>query len=214
MGIESQADSIRGDRPFVSARAATLGLVLLGSVAVATPAHAQQASQVALHQNAAPTVTVTIDDKIKAARVFATVDIAAPPEKVWVIMTNCFYAKRVVPGLASCLVKSRDPAGRWDIREHKIDWAWFLPNIRTVIRTDYDAPKKLHYNMVEGDLRLSRGEWRLEPLANGQATRVVHHSAVAADVPVPDFVIVNTMQKDMTTVMTNLRREALAADPR
>jgi uncharacterized protein YndB with AHSA1/START domain len=171
-------------------------------------------ADIAALQAGEPVVDVSIDPKLEIARTRATIDIPVPAAQVWKIMTDCARALRYVPGLEKCRVLSRDPSGKWDIREHRINWAWFFPNVRTVIRSDYDAPKRVVYKMIEGTLRLSQGEWRLESRDNGRTTRVIHTSIVGAGVPAPNFMIVSAMKRDFITVMQRLRAESLAAGNR
>ncbi|MGE4166133.1 MAG: SRPBCC family protein [Xanthobacteraceae bacterium] len=158
-----------------------------------------------------PVVDIRIDSTINAARIHSLIDIPVPPEVVWKLMLDCEHSKRVVPGMESCRVLQRDPAGRWDIREHVINWAWFMPRARNVFRSDYSPPLRLTFRRIEGDLRQSSGEWRLEPLDNGRTTRVHYNSTISADVPAPNFIVVEALRRDLTTVMKNLRSECIAA---
>src|ERR1700687_855698 len=114
-----------------------------------------------------------------AASVSAAIDIQAPPEAVWAVMVDCDRAPKFVPDLKSCRILESDPQGAWDVREHMIDWAWFLPMIRNVFRSDYDRPRLLTFHCVDGDLKESDGEWRLEPRNNGSATRVFYVARLA-----------------------------------
>jgi hypothetical protein len=118
---------------------------------------------------------------------------------------------RFVPGLESCRVIEADPQGRWDVREHRINWAWFLPNIRTVFRAEYEKPRLIRFRRIGGDLKRSEGEWQLEPRDGG--TRLFYRAILAADVPAPSFIVVGAIQKDMTTVLRQLREECEKAAP-
>lgn len=154
-----------------------------------------------------PAVNVAMDSAVDAARVRAAIDIPAPPATVWSVMTDCAHMMRFVPGLESCRVVEADPQGRWDVREHKINWAWFLPNIRTVFRADYDKPKTIKFRRIGGDLKMSEGQWQLTPRDGGRGTRLLYDSLVAADVPVPNFVVLEAIRTDMAKVLRQLRAE-------
>jgi hypothetical protein len=127
-------------------------------------------------------------------------------------MTDCARMLHFVPGLTSCRVVEADPQGRWDVREHKINWAWFMPNIRTVFRADYDRPRRIKFRRVGGDLKRSEGEWQLVPHAEGPGTRLLYNAILAADVPAPDFVVVAAIRNDMAKVLRQLRAECMGAD--
>lgn len=152
-------------------------------------------------------VEVRVEDEEDAAAVSAVIDIPAPPETVWDIMTDCERAPRFVPDLVSCRVLEHDPNGAWDIREHMIDWAWFLPTIRNVFRSDYERPHRLRFKRVDGDLRRSEGEWRLEPLNGGTATRVHYMALLAPSSWIPVSFALSSIRTDVPKVLQALRRE-------
>ena len=185
--------------------------VLMAALLMWLPAagHALTAEQIATLESGEPVVDVHIDSRIDAARVRATIDVPAPPQRVWTVMTDCARAMRFIPGLKSCRVIERAPDGRWDVREHKINWAWFMPNIRTVFRAEYERPRFIRFRRIAGDLKSSDGQWRLAPREHGKATRLHYEAVLSADVPAPDFIVVETIRKDMATVLRRLREECV-----
>jgi hypothetical protein len=114
-----------------------------------------------------------------------------------------------VPDLISCRVLQSDPAGRWDIREHLIDWAWFLPTVRNVFRSDYERPRLLRFKRVEGDLEKSEGEWRLEPLKGGAATRLSYSALLSPRSWIPPSLALSSVKSDVPKVLLALRRECV-----
>ena len=110
-----------------------------------------------------PIVNVDSDESLGAAHVRASIDIAAPPLIVWGVLTDCARAPHIIPNLESCQIVKHDPAGHWDIREHIINWAALMPRMRTVVRTSYEVGRRMQYKRVDGDMRVSQGEWRLDP---------------------------------------------------
>jgi hypothetical protein len=149
-----------------------------------------------------------------AASVSAAIDIQASPDTVWAVMVDCDRAPKFVPDLKSCRVLESDPQGAWDVREHMIDWAWFLPTIRNVFRSDYERPRRLTFHRVDGDLKESDGEWRLEPRNNGSATRVFYSARLAPNGWVPTSWVEDNMRRDIPKVLVALRRECSASAPR
>ncbi|MGE0063834.1 MAG: SRPBCC family protein [Xanthobacteraceae bacterium] len=198
-------DSLRPPRRW---HALTLALPLTLLMALPAAAQAPTPDEAAALAAGEPAVNVAMDSAIDAARVRAAIDIPAPPATVWSVMTDCAHMMRFVPGLESCRVVEADPQGRWDVREHKINWAWFLPNIRTVFRADYDKPKTIKFRRIGGDLKMSEGQWRLVPRDGG--TRLLYDALVAADVPVPNFVVLEAIRTDMAKVLRQLRAECAA----
>jgi uncharacterized protein YndB with AHSA1/START domain len=146
-----------------------------------------------------PVVHVETDAAMSAAHVRASIDIAAPPQTVWRVITDCARAPHIIPHLESCQIVKHDPAGRWDIREHVINWAALMPKIRTVVRNSYETDKRLLFKRVDGDMRVSQGEWKLEPNAHG--TRLSYNAMVAPNFPVPEFMVEHAVHEDMPNLL-------------
>jgi ribosome-associated toxin RatA of RatAB toxin-antitoxin module len=157
-----------------------------------------------------PSVHVDTDEKVNAAHVRASIDIAAPPAAVWGVITDCARQPQIVPNLESCRIVKHDPAGRWDIREHIINWAALMPKLRTVVRTSYDGIHRMLFKRVDGDMRISEGEWRIEPTANARASRLYYTALVAPKMPVPQFMIEHAVQNDLPNILRAIERASVA----
>jgi uncharacterized membrane protein len=156
-----------------------------------------------------PAVHVEADEAVGAAHVRASIDIAAPPLTVWSVLTDCARAPHIIPNLESCQIVKHDPAGHWDIREHIINWAALLPKMRTVVRTSYEVGRRMLFKRVDGDMRVSQGEWRLDPLANAHATRLSYNALVAPNFPVPEFMVERAIHEDLPNLLRAIERASL-----
>lgn len=156
-------------------------------------------------------VSATPEPGGAAASVQASVEIAAPPATIYAIMTDCAAAMRMVRNLRACRVLERDPAGRWDIREHRLRWTTLMPPMRNVFRSEYQPDRSIRFARTAGDLKANEGEWTLEPLRGGAATQVRYRARVALNAPVPSSVVRNGLNRDVPEMLRNLRRESLAA---
>ncbi len=101
--------------------------LILFALAATAPARAWSPAENALLEAGEPVVALSPAPGGDATQIRAAIDIPAPAPAIWSIITDCTHTMRFVPGLESCRVLERDPAGRWDIREHEIAWMWFLP---------------------------------------------------------------------------------------
>ena len=153
-----------------------------------------------------PIVNVDSDESLGAAHVRASIDIAAPPLIVWGVLTDCARAPHIIPNLESCQIVKHDPAGHWDIREHIINWAALMPRMRTVVRTSYEVGRRMLFKRVDGDMRISQGEWRLDPLANAHATRLSYNALVAPNFPVPQFMVEHAVHEDLPNLLRAIER--------
>jgi hypothetical protein len=183
-------------RPFAS--------VLLGAatIVIATPAGAQAPENLVLQVEPAPAGG--------GARVRGGIDIPAPPAVVWKVMLDCNQALRYVPKLKSCRVLQSDPGGAWDVREHRFDYGVF-GQIRHVFRSDYLPNRRVRTHRVDGDLKSSVGEWRLEPLNGGAATQVRYESRSVPKTPVPGPLARQAIRRDAPASLRGLRQHAIAA---
>ena len=188
-------------------RIAALALFALAATA---PARAWTPAQTATLAAGEPVVALAPTPGGDATRIHAAIDIPAPARRIWSIMTDCAREVHFVPGLKSCRVLERDPAGRWDVREHEISWVWFLPRIRSVFRADYDPPRRLRFHRISGTLTRNEGEWRLTTAPKGGTeggTRVSYDAVIGVSVPVPDFMVESALKRDIATVLRRLKRE-------
>ena len=157
-----------------------------------------------------PVVEVDADTKGASGDIRAQVDIAAPPATVWRVLIDCSQVPRLMVGAKSCKVLQHDPGGRWDVRE-QISQGALLPAIRTVLRSDYEAPRAVHFHRIDGDLKVLEGDWKLEPLDSGLRTRVSYDSRVQAPFGIPAFLARSVLRNDMPKTMNNLRNACEAA---
>lgn len=157
-----------------------------------------------------PVVHVETDEKANAAHIRASIDIAAPPPVVWGVITDCPRSPQIIPNLESCRILKHDPGGHWDVREHIINWATLMPKLRTVVRTTYELGHRMLFKRVDGDMRVSEGEWRVEPKANAQSTRLYYNALVAPNFPVPEFLVERTVNTDLPNLLRAIERASVA----
>jgi hypothetical protein len=152
-----------------------------------------------------------LPDTDGAGLIHAAIDIPAPPRTVWSVMTDCRLASRLVISVTSCKVLMSDPQAHWDVREQVTRGGVFFPSLRNIFRCDYQPYRVIRFHKLGGDLKIEEGEWRLEPLNGGAATRVIYINRVALHIWAPGFIVRAGAKRDTPNVLLNLRRESLAA---
>lgn len=187
----------------------TLAALLL---ALATPAAAFDLNPAAVRrlEQRRPYVLVRADTGGAAGLIRGAIDIAAPPRTVWTIILDCDRAPRMVASLKSCRVLDRDPAGRWDVREH-VSKPAFFPRVRSVFRSDYEPYTLIRFHRTGGDLKALAGEWRLTPLDGGARTRVTYENRATTPFRAPSVLVRMTARADVEAALLALRRESQAA---
>jgi len=146
-----------------------------------------------------------------SGKVSAVIDIDAPPAKVWAVMTDCATAGKMITNLARCTIVSGDIRRGMDVREHVTRRSLLLPGMRIVFRSVYEPFTRIRFNRVAGDLKVEQGEWRLQALRGGTATRVFYENRLAVDWPIPKALLRDGLRKDTPKVLVNLRRACLEA---
>jgi len=157
-----------------------------------------------------PYVEVRRDPDGEGGVILGAIDVEAPAEVVFKVVTDCNLATRMVASLKSCRVLERDPAGRWDVREY-VSKMTFLPQVRNVFRSDYEAPSRVRFHRVAGDLKVFEGEWRIEP--QGTGVRVVYENRISAPFRVPGYLSRFGLRMEVPQALLALRREALLRAP-
>ncbi len=153
-------------------------------------------------------VSVEPDPNSSGGRARGVVEIDVAPQQLWTIMLDCKRTLKFVKRLKSCTVTSADAQGRWDVREHLVEWIWPLPKVRSVFRSEYMPFETIRFRRVEGDLKSLEGSWRLEPIKDGRATRLFYAAQVDPGVALPGVVVRNAIETELRNSLTGLRREA------
>lgn len=169
-------------------------------------------STLARLQAGAAVVDVRPDPEGASGLVRAIIDIPAPPKRVWEVMLDCVHSRRAIPALTSCRVLERGTDGRYDIREHVVQWLWPLPSVRSVFRSDYQPYEHIAFKRIEGDLALLEGEWRLVPLNDGKSTRLFYRARMTPGWAVPDAIARAAIESDVPKTLAALRQEAIGRD--
>jgi hypothetical protein len=193
-------------KPLISL-VATITLCLLAAPALAWGPDAGQQRQLVDGK----TVSEVFPAQDGAGLIHAAIDIAAPPKVVWSVMNDCRYIPKLITTVVDCRIVQGDAArGGWDVRETVTKGSFFIPTIHNVYRSDYQPYSLIRFRKAGGNLRIEEGEWRLEALNGGSATRVIYVNLVAADILAPAPLVREGLRRDTAKVLVNLRRESLA----
>ena len=149
--------------------------------------------------------STAVDPERPRGRVRAAVLIRAKPQALWAVMTDCREAVRFVPGLKLCRRIDGAPDGRWANIEQEINYSWYLPAVHNVLRADCDAPRRIDFHRVSGDLKQEEGTWVLTPTADGAATVVEYEMYLDPGFWIPQWLVNRTLRKDLPAALAGLR---------
>jgi carbon monoxide dehydrogenase subunit G len=193
----------------VSRAGLVLSALCIGALGIGS-SHALDLDAAALArlQAGEPVTAFVADAQESAAGVLeAVVDVPAPPQAVWKILTDCDLNVKVFNGLKACRVISRENDGATDVREHSISWSRLLPTVRSVFKSSYDTGTLIRFEKTEGDLKRLTGQWRLEPTPGG--TRLHYKADIAVGIPVPAMLVKAALEGDMPKTMKAIRKAAM-----
>lgn len=187
-----------------------LATCVLGLAARGAGAWELDAEALARLERGRPYVLVRPEPDGQTGLVRGAVDVEAPADVVWAVISDCSLAPRMVASLKSCRVVERDPAGRWDVREQVSRRTLLTPPVRSLVRFEYDPPHAIRFRRAGGDLRVLEGDWRLVPQAGGASTRVLYQSRAVTPFRAPQALVRMVLRHDVPAALLALRREALA----
>ncbi len=144
----------------------------------------------------------------KATSAQAAIRIAAPPDTVFGIMTDCAAAATWVPRLVSCRVVESDPGQSTEVIAHRVDYGWFAPRIDYVFRAHYADRRAIRFEHVSGDLDENEGAWALELAADGVSTLVTYRARTRPRFPVPQWLYQRGVSTEVPGLLRALRARA------
>ena len=149
--------------------------------------------------------TSAIDPAHPRGRVRAAGRIAAAPDAIWKIVTDCREALAFVPGLRHCRLVEGAADGSWQDVEHEVRYSWLLPTVRYVFRADYDRPHRIDFHRISGNLKEEEGTWLFTPTADGTGTVVQYEVYVDPGFWIPQALVAHSLRRDSRAVLTGLR---------
>ena len=153
--------------------------------------------------------SITGSDAVHAE---AAIEIALPPAQLWAAMVDCTRALKYLARLKSCAITAADPHGRWDVREHVIEWFWPLSTVRSVFRSEYAPFETIRFRRLEGNLKDLAGTWRLQAIREGRATRLHYDVRIDPGVAMPGFLLRSAIEGELRKSLAGLRKEATGRD--
>jgi hypothetical protein len=191
-------------------RASLIASLLAAAALFATPALAWQPPADAMTALRAGGAWADVNAEPQGVGlIHGVVDIAAPPQAVWRVMTDCRETPKLIASSDPCRVMSADPKGAWDVREQVTRGGLLMPTIHNIYRSDYQPFSLIRFHRVGGDLKLEDGSWQLLPLNGGRATRVIYTNRIATNLLAPAALVEAALKNDTPKVLINLRREVM-----
>jgi len=179
----------------------------LGFTAVAGAAEPADYDLARLQNGEIMLQTIHGDKPGGAARVTALFHGTA--DEVWNVIGDCKYEFIYVRGLKNCEVL--EPGQTHMLMRHRLRNSWYTPTLDftfEVIRKPGDFGEA---HLVEGDLRVLEGLWRLVTLGDDQGVIVIHEIRIQPRIPAPRWLVRRSLRKDLPDMLACIRGLAKAS---
>lgn len=145
-----------------------------------------------------------------AAIARAAVRIAASPDRVFDVMTDCAAAASWVPFMVHCRVLETQAGGAEQLIAHRVDYGWYAPQVDYVFRAHYEDRRQIRFANVSGDLLENDGLWSLELAADGTSTLVTYRVRVRPKFYLPQWLYLRGLRSEIPALLAALRARAEA----
>lgn len=154
-------------------------------------------------------IDVSLEKSGSEARVRAVLDIPVSTKVIWNVLLDCERAPQFLTGLESCRILKMSRDGLWDLREHRVRWSWFFPEMQCIVRSDYVVNRVIRFRRTGGDLRSLKGNWTFQEIHAGDATRLFYESHIDPGWVLPGGLTRSVLLQDVPIMLRALRREAI-----
>lgn len=134
--------------------------------------------------------------------------IAAPPKKVWEVLTDYNNHKNFIPKLIDSGLISDDGKEQVMFQKGSTTILIFSRTVYIKLRVRGEYLKHLDFEEISGDFKVYKGRWILEDYPKGQGTFLSYESEVKPDFFAPAFVVRYVQKHDFPTVLTAMKKRA------
>jgi len=187
--------------PFLSFILLTLVFVAGTRHTVAAPIDINKNDMASLQRGEILLETVQKEKPGAAARVTALFHSSVT--EVWDIIGYCKYEFIYVKGLLECEALESQLA---NIRvRHRLRNNWYSPTLDYTFEANREMDGNGEVHLLEGDLKVLEGLWRLMPIEGENTIIVMHEIRIQPDFPAPKWLVRRSLKKDLPDMMACIR---------
>ena len=134
--------------------------------------------------------------------------IAAPPAKVWEVLTDYNNHKNFIPKLIDSGLISDNGNEQVMFQKGKTRIFIFQKTVYIKMRVSREYLKHLDFQETEGDFKVYHGKWTLENYPQAHGTFLAYESEVKPDFFAPAFVVRYVQRHDFPQVLAAMRTRA------
>lgn len=181
--------------------------MLCGMSAAAETGRVSDADMIRLKRGEILLQTIHEDKPGGAARVTALFDSSAAA--VWDVIGYCRYTFIYMRGLELCEMVSGDQYQM--VMHHRLRNSWYAPTLDFSFSASRDDGGSGSAHLVEGNLKVMQGRWKLLPLADNAGLMVIHEIRIQPDIPAPKWLVRHSLRNDLPSMLACIRGLANAS---
>lgn len=134
--------------------------------------------------------------------------IAAPPQKVWEVLTDYNNHKKFVPNIIDSGLIFDNGVEKVMFEKGKSGIFIFQKTVNIKMRVWGELPKQLNFEQITGDFKIYHGAWILTEYPQGPGTFLTYRAAVKPDFYAPRFAVKNVQQHDCPLMLSAMKKQA------
>lgn len=134
--------------------------------------------------------------------------IAAPPKKVWEVITDFKNHKNFVPNIIDSDIISDNGIEIVMFEKGKSRMFIFSKEVYIKMRVWGEGLTRLRFQQITGDFKVYQGEWTLVDYPQGAGTFLTYRAEVKPDFYAPQFAVRNVQNRDCPLMMLAMKKQA------
>ncbi len=134
--------------------------------------------------------------------------IAAPPKKVWEVITDYNNHKNFVPNIIDSGIISDNGIEKVMFEKGKSRMFIFSKEVYIKMKVWGEHLTRLCFQQITGDFKVYQGEWTLVDYPQGAGTFLTYKAEVKPDFYAPQFAVKNVQNRDCPLMMIAMKKQA------
>ncbi|TLU82507.1 MAG: cyclase [Chlorobium sp.] len=136
--------------------------------------------------------------------------IAAPPKKVWEVITDYNNHKNFVPNIIDSGIISDNGTEKVMFEKGKTRMFIFQKEVYIKMKVWGENLTRLCFQQITGDFKVYQGEWLLVDYPQGAGTFLTYKAEVKPDFYAPQFAVRNVQNRDCPLMLSAMKKQAEA----
>ncbi|UZJ37014.1 SRPBCC family protein [Prosthecochloris sp. SCSIO W1103] len=155
--------------------------------------------------------TLFLDDGIIDTS--GSIFVAAPPETVWSVLTDYDHLSESIPKVVESKVIEEKSDEKILEQTGKSGILFFEKSVHIVLRVKEIFPRSLTFNIIEGDFKIYRGQWKFEPSDSDDGTFLSWKAVLKPDFFAPPLLVSFVQHQDLPTILETIKNLAETRKP-